>query len=76
MFKAGDKVKFINDARHKKCPTHYPLVETIGLIKEVISEVYKYDDAVLLIQWAEGSTSGHDCWFCYPEDVEIVQHES
>ena len=66
-FKVGDKVRYIG-TEHETCPQWYPMIGTIGTVKGV-------DEIDCYIEWAEGSTSDIDCWYCNKGDVELVKDE-
>ena len=66
-FKVGDKVRYIGKD-HKEMPVFYPPIGTIGT---VVNQLNEYDD--VYIQWAKGSTSREDCWYCDRHDVELVE---
>ena len=58
-------VKFISDISHNEEPEYYPLVGTLGV-------VLKDEDGVICVQWTHGTTSHDDIWWCFKEDVEII----
>lgn len=66
-FKVGDKVRYIGP-EHETCPQWYPMIGTIGTVKGV-------DEIDCYIEWAKGSTSDIDCWYCNKGDVELVKDE-
>lgn len=66
-FKVGDKVRYIG-TEHETDPQWYPAIGTIGTVKSV----YETD---CYIQWAKGTTSDNDCWYCNKGDVELVENE-
>lgn len=66
-FNVGDKVRYIG-TEHEAYPQYYPMLGTIGTVKGV-------DEINCYIQWAKGTTSKNDCWYCYKGDVELVKDE-
>ena len=56
-YKAGDKVVFISENKHKEFPRYYPEVGTVG----TVVGVDRYD---ALVKWEKGSTSSDDHWTC------------
>ena len=66
-FNVGDKVRYVGQ-NHREMPEFYPPVGTIGtLLKEC-------GDTDWYIQWAKGSTSREDCWYCDDSDIELVEN--
>ena len=66
-FNVGDKVKYIGKD-HRETPEFYPEIGTIGTV------VKESEDTDWYIQWPKGSTSGKDCWYCYENDIELVEN--
>lgn len=69
QFKVGDRVRFkgMGDACHAKMPEYYPEDGTIGIVS-----IAPDDDDEVYVQWPEGSTSGDDMWWAFPECLELV----
>lgn len=66
-FNVGDKVRYIGKD-HNNMPKFYPEIGTIGtLVKEC-------GDTDWYIQWAKGSTSREDCWYCNENDIELFEN--
>ena len=65
-FNVGDKVRYIGKD-HKEMPEFYPEIGTIGTV------VRESENADWYIQWPKGSTSRKDCWYCYENDIELVE---
>ena len=57
-YKAGDKVVFISENKHKEFPSYYPEVGTVGTV------LGRDADNCALVKWEEGSTSSDDHWYC------------
>ena len=68
MIRIGDKVRFASEKLRSIAPEYYPPVGTLGEIIGIDS-----DDGGLCVQWALGSTSRDDCWWCGKYDVEPVE---
>lgn len=64
--KKGDKVKFVNEKKHKGYPDFYPQVGTVGEIVEC------FDNGEIKVQWPKDSTSLSDKWYCDEEDVVLA----
>ena len=56
-YKAGYKVVFISENKHKEFPSFYPEVGTVGTVVGV-------DRHDALVKWEEGSTTKDDTWHC------------
>lgn len=67
--KVGDIVRYIGK-RHDTDPEVNPPVGTLG---KVLRETRTPDSVLYFIQWEKGSTSDDDCWYQYPEEVELVE---
>lgn len=65
-FNVDDKVRYIGKD-HREMPEFYPEIGTIGTV------VKEDGDADWYIQWPKGSTSRKDCWYCYENDIELVE---
>ena len=70
-FKVGDKVVFTNAKKHEKVSQFYPVVGTVGTVREV----GEYDREALCVDWgnAEGVDvweDGTKAWWCNERDVE------
>ena len=61
-YKAGDKVVFISENKHKEFPNFYPEVGTVGTVVDV-------HGFVALVKWEEGSTSKGDCLWCHCDEI-------
>ena len=67
--KVGDIVRYIGK-EHNTNPEVSPPVGTLG---KVLRETRTPDSVLYFIQWEKGSTSDDDCWYQYPEEVELVE---
>lgn len=67
--KIGDIVRYIGK-EHNTNPEVNPPVGTLG---KVLRETRTPDSVLYFIQWEKGSTSDDDCWYQYPEEVELVE---
>lgn len=67
--KVGDIVRYIGKS-HDTDPKVNPPVGTLG---KVLRETRTPDSVLYFIQWEKGSTSDDDCWYQYPEEVELVE---
>ena len=78
-FEPGDRVRFLDAARHKENPEWYPEPGTIGTVVADPLASYRrwadeeYDDTTIYVQWPEGSTSIDDRWTCGIESVEVYE---
>ena len=67
-YKPGDKVRFIDAVEHEKFKDFYPPVGTIGTVVEGEDA-----DGVLYVEWAGGTTSLEDTWYCGADRVEPAE---
>lgn len=71
--KIGDIVRYIGK-EHDTDPEVNPPVGTLGKVLKVLRETRTPDSVLYFIQWEKGSTSNDDCWFQYPEEVELAEN--
>lgn len=67
-YKPGDKVRFIDAVAHQKSKCFNPPVGTIGTVVEGENA-----DGVLYVEWAGGTTSLDDTWYCCVDQVEPAE---
>ncbi len=72
-FKVGDKVVFINAQKHESLRSFYPVVGTVGTVKEIDENAI--DKKGLLIDWGDARgiedwVDGTKSWWCNEGDVK------
>lgn len=77
--KVGDKVRFINESKHRDCPVFYPRVGTVGTVSD-FPRGFQFDendkgDIYICVQWPSGTTACNSRWWCTPRDVELVEED-
>lgn len=68
--KVGDKVRYITeDTEEAKEAGYYPPKGTVGIVIgiDLIDDIAPY-----FIQWPEGTTKWHGCWYVNRDDIELV----
>lgn len=63
--KVGSKVRMINKEVHKNYPQWFPVVGTVGIVRNLC---YINCD----VQWPKGTTSWQDKWWCNYEHLEVL----
>lgn len=63
--KIGSKVRMINKEAHKNYPQWFPVVGTVGIVRNLC-------DINCDVQWPKGTTSWQDKWWCNYEYLEVL----
>lgn len=63
--KIGSKVRMINGKLHNENPRWFPVVGTVGVVRNLC-------DINCDVQWPKGTTSWQDKWWCNYEHLEIL----
>lgn len=63
--KIGSKVRMINKEAHKNYPRWFPVVGTVGVVRNLC-------DINCDVQWPKGTTSWQDKWWCNYEHLEVL----
>lgn len=63
--KIGSKVRMINGKLHNEIPRWFPVVGTVGIVRNLC-------DINCDVQWPKGTTSWQDKWWCNYEHLEVL----
>ena len=63
--KIGSKVRMINGKLHNENPRWFPVVGTVGVVRNLC-------DINCDVQWPKGTTSWQDKWWCNYEHLEVL----
>ena len=63
--KIGSKVRMINGKLHNESPRWFPVVGTVGVVRNLC-------DINCDVQWPKGTTSWQDKWWCNYEHLEVL----
>ena len=63
--KIGSKVRMINGKLHNETPRWFPVVGTVGIVRNLC-------DINCDVQWPKGTTSWQDKWWCNYEHLEVL----
>lgn len=63
--KIGSKVRMINGKLHNENPRWFPVVGTVGIVRN-------FCDINCDVQWPKGTTSWQDKWWCNYEHLEVL----
>lgn len=63
--KIGSKVRMINGKLHNENPRWFPVVGTVGIVRNLC-------DINCDVQWPKGTTSWQDKWWCNYEHLEVL----
>lgn len=67
----GSVVMFVNSIRHRAFPEFFPEARTIGHVLGTNGR-----GGSLQVQWPEGSTSEDDLWWCAPNNLIELSHNT